>query len=57
MKGDIPMGLTHKTETNLDDLFSRFAVEPEPEKRKEDDDDEKDDDKKTKAKKTEDKKE
>ncbi len=56
MKGDIPMGLTHKTETNLDDLFSRFAVEPEPEKRKEDDD-EKDDDKKTKAKKTEDKKE
>lgn len=44
------MGLTHKTETNLDDLFSRFAVEPEPEKRKEDD--EKDDDKKTKAKKT-----
>lgn len=22
------MGLTHKTETSLDDLFSKFAVEP-----------------------------
>lgn len=25
------MGLVHKTETSLDDLFSRFAIDPEEE--------------------------
>ncbi|WP_167736704.1 SPJ_0845 family protein [Carnobacterium divergens] len=42
------MGLTHKTETSLDDLFSKFAVEPKEKKREEDDDEK---EKKTKIKK------
>lgn len=39
------MGLTHKTETSLDDLFSKFAVEPKEKKREEDEDDKEKDDK------------